>query len=203
MAYKDFTLSDLREQFQVENKVVKLFDTAEVPVQPSEFLSLQLEKAQKLLLKSEKARSEFIVAPILLELMQINEDSFTVDSGDSFTVDKEKGLTGECDFILTKNMRTYSISCPIIQVVQAEKQDMEWGINRCAAQVYGTYLFNQKFGVQIEKIYGCVTTGRLWRFLSLENNLIKIDNMTYYESQLDKILGIFQQIMDYYKSVID
>jgi len=103
MAYKDFTLSDLQEQFQVENKVVKLFDEADiVPIQPSEVLRLQLEQAQKLRLKSEKARSEFIVTPILLELRRINKSFFTIHSGDSLVADAEKGLMGECDFILAK-----------------------------------------------------------------------------------------------------
>ena len=145
MAYKDFTLSDLQEKFQIENTMVDLFDDAKViPVQPSEFLSLQLEKARKMSLKSEKARSEFIVTPILFELMRINEDFFTIYSGDSLIVDKEKGLTGECDFILTKNTRTFNVNYPIIQIVEAKKHDMELGVNQCAAQVYGAYLFKQK-----------------------------------------------------------
>ncbi len=204
MAYKDFTLSDLREQFQVDNKIVKLFDaTKVVPIQPSDLLLQLLEEAESLSLKSEKARSEFIVTPVLFELRRITQRFFTIYSGDSLIVDKEKGLTGECDFILTKDTGTFDINYPIIQIVEAKKHDMELGVNQCAAQVYGAYLFNQKSGVELEKVYGCVTTGELWKFIVLEENIIKVDNVNYHKSQLDKILGIFQQIMDYYKSVID
>ncbi|MEM6965494.1 MAG: hypothetical protein AAF573_12055 [Bacteroidota bacterium] len=73
MAYKDFTLSDLREKFQIENKVIDLFDDKSLlSVPPSEFLQQQLEEAQELPIKSEKARSELIISPILLELRRIN-----------------------------------------------------------------------------------------------------------------------------------
>lgn len=200
MAYKDFSLSDLREKFQVENKVVNLFDDAKVSlIQPSELLLQQLEEAQTLPIKSEKARSELIITPILLELRRINKQFFTIYSGDSLIVDREKGLTGECDFIIAKETGSFTINMPILAIVEAKKQDMELGINQCAAQLYGAHLFNKKSGLDLEKVYGCVTTADDWKFMVLEKNVIKIDNLTYYKKELDRILGIFQQIIDYYK----
>jgi len=74
------------------------------------------------------------------------------------------------------------------------------GINQCAAQLYGAYLFNEKTGTKLEKIYGCVTTADAWKFMMIAENKIKIDNNTYYKSELNKILGIFQEIIDYYKN---
>ena len=204
MAYKDFTLSDLREKFQIENKVVDLFDDAKLnPVQPSELLLQRLEEAQTLPIKSEKARSELVIMPILLELRRINQQFFTIYSGDSLIVDREKGLAGECDFIIAKDTGSFTINVPILAIVEAKKQDMELGINQCAAQLYGAYLFNKKSGLDLEKVYGCVTTADDWKFMSFENNVMRIDNLTYYKRELDRILGIFQQIIGYYESVID
>lgn len=201
MAYKDFTLSDLREKFQIENKVVDLFDHTKLRlILPSELLSQQLQEAQELPIKSEKARSELIITPILLELRRINNKFFTIYSGDSLIVDRNKGLTGECDFILAKDTGSFSINIPILTIVEAKRQDMEMGINQCAAQLYGAYLFNKKSGFELEKIYGCVTTADDWKFMKLQDKLIEIDNLTYYKSELDRILGIFQEIIDYYKS---
>ncbi len=201
MAYRDFTLSNLREKFQIENKVVDLFDDQNLqPISPSQFLIQQLQEAQGLPIKSEKARSELIITPILLEVRRINNNFFTIYSGDSLIVDKEKGLTGECDFIIAKDTGSFTINMPILTIVEAERQDIEMGINQCAAQLYGAYLFNQKAGIDLEKIYGCVTTADDWKFLMLQKNVIYIDNITYYKNQLENILGIFQLIVDYYKS---
>ena len=86
--------------------------------------------------------------------------------------------------------------------MEAKKQDMELGINQCAAQLYGAYLFNKKTGMELPKVYGCVTTADAWKFMMIAaDNIIYIDQMTYYKSELHKILGLFQEIMDYYKAL--
>jgi hypothetical protein len=43
---------------------------------------------------------------------------------------------------------------------------------------------------EIPIIYGAVTSGTNWRFIKLEGNLVKIDAVEYYISEVDKILGI-------------
>lgn len=203
MAYKDFTLLDLRDKFQIENKVTNLFDDTKLePILLSDFLKQQLEEAQELPIKSEKARSELIISPILLELRRINNKFFTIYSGDSLIVDRDKGLTGECDFIIAKDTGSFSINLPILTIVEAKRQNIELGINQCAAQLYGAYLFNKKSGRELKKIYGCVTTADDWKFMKLEGSTIEIDKSTYYKSELGKILRIFQEIIDYYKNVL-
>ena len=47
-------------------------------------------------------------------------------------------------------------------------------------------------------IYGCVTTGEDCQFLTLEDTQVAIDAQRYYVNELDKILGIFQLIVDKY-----
>jgi len=187
MAYKDFTLLDLRDKFQIENKVTNLFDDTKLePILLSDFLKQQLEEAQELPIKSEKARSELIISPILLELRRINNKFFTIYSGDSLIVDRDKGLTGECDFIIAKDTGSFSINLPILTIVEAKRQNIELGINQCAAQLYGAYLFNKKSGRELKKIYGCVTTADDWKFMKLEGSTIEIDKSTYYKSELGK-----------------
>jgi len=203
MVYNDFTLSDLQRQFKINNRVVNLFDKKAVPsIKPSEMLTEQLYEAAQLPIKSEKARSEMIVAPILMELRKINNRFFTIYSGDSLVANKEQGLVGECDFILAKETGSFSINIPIITIVEAKRQDIELGINQCSAQLYGAYLLNQQLGMPISKVYGCVTTADNWKFLQLEKNLIKIDRTTYYKSEINKILGVFQLIIDHYKNTL-
>ncbi len=203
MAYTDFTLAELQKKFNISNQVVALFEGQDIsPIQPSAVLTEQLNEAEHLPIKSEKARSEMIVAPVLLELRKINNRFFTIYSGDTLVANKEKGLTGECDFILAKETGSFSINIPIITIVEAKRQDIELGINQCAAQLYGAHLFNQQFNTAVEKLYGCVTTADSWRFLLLEKNKLFIDRKTYYKSSINEVLGVFQFIIAYYKEVL-
>ena len=204
MAYTDFTLSDLRNKFKLENKVVDMFGGKQIKsIAPSEILRQQLAEAEELPIKSEKARSELIITPILLELRRRNNKFFTIYSGDSLIVDKEKGLTGECDFILAKETGSFSINVPIITIVEAKRQDIELGVNQCSAQLYGAMIFNEQSGNKVGKLFGCVTTADDWKFMTIENKLISIDKTTYYKSEIEKIIGRFQFIIDYYKKVLE
>jgi hypothetical protein len=157
-----------------------------------------LAEVEDLPVRSEKAKSEWIVVPILRELRNKNNKFFTIHSGENLNVDEERGLKGECDFILAKDIGTFDLNYPVIQVVEAKRNDLEVGVPQCAAQLLGAKIYNEKKGVKLEKIYGCVTTGNEWLFLCMQDNLL-IDSKLYYLSELSDILGIFQNIIDYYK----
>lgn len=198
MAYSDFTFDDLKTKFGIVHERNRLQFNIQ-PIQPSDFLLKDLEWSESLLVVSEKAKSEWIVVPILKELMSINDKFFTVHSGENLNVDNEKGLKGECDFILAKNLRTVNINYPIIQIVEAKRNDIELGIAQCAAQVVGAKFFNEKKGTPINKLYGCVTNGDTWLFMKLEENEIIVDTKKYQIGNLPELLGAFQTIIDYYK----
>lgn len=200
MAYSDFSLADLQEKFGINNHVQMLFDPLP-PIEPSEFLKAQFEHVRGLPIRTEKAKSEGIVFPLLLELRARNNKFFTFYSGDNLNVDEQRGLRGECDFILAKDIGSFDLNFPIIQVVEAKKNDLEISVPQCGAQMVGAKVFNEKKGVQIEKIYGCVTTGDEWLFMKLEGDLY-IDERKYYLNEVSELLAVFQSILDYYKEVL-
>ena len=199
MAFSDFSLEDLELKFGIKNYTAKLFDNIE-SLEPSQNLKENLQLAAELPVRSEKAKSEAIVFPILVEVRNRNDKFFTIYSGDILNADESRGLKGECDFILAKDVHSFSINYPIIQIVEAKKNDIDLGVPQCAAQLLGAKIFNEKKGVNLEKIYGCVTTGDEWLFMKLENDLI-VDEQKYYLVEINKLLGIFQQIVDYYKNI--
>lgn len=203
MAYSDFTLKDLKLKFNIANRVTDLFPPNTVELQPDIYLQQSLQLAKKLPVKSEKARSELIVMPVLLDMMQKNADYFTIYSGESLIADKSEGLTGECDFILTKNTQSFDINIPIFSIVEAKKNDVETGIPQCAAQMIGAKMYNEQYGNELKHIYGCVTTADEWKFLKLDENQILIDNRKYYLVELPELLGVFQFIIDYYKGLLN
>ena len=200
MAYSDFTLTSLEKTFGLQNRLQPLFE-AVTPLEPSEKLTDDLREARTLPIKSEKARSEWIVVPILKELRQRNHNFFTIYSGDNLNVDEARGLKGECDFILAQDTRSFEVSAPILQIVEAKKNDIEIGVPQCAAQMLGAKIFNEQKGVIWEMVYGCVTTGDDWLFLKLEQELF-IDTRKYYLGNLGELLGVFQIIIDYFKGKV-
>ena len=200
MAYGDFSFEDIEQKFGIKNKVKRLFDDFP-PIMPSERLIEALEMANELPVRSEKAKSETIVFPVLIELRKLNNKFFTIYSGDNLNVDEAQGLRGECDFILSKDVGSFSINYPILQIVEAKKNDLELGIPQCAAQLIGAKIFNERKGIFLDSIYGCVTTGNEWIFLKLETDIL-IDTRIYYLNEIEEILSVFQHIIDYYKKTI-
>jgi hypothetical protein len=153
-----------------------------------------------LALVSEKARSEFIIAPILLASRKQNHDVFAIYSGQRLDVDPGQGLADECDFILTRTPPYPIVRSPVMTIVEAKKQDIESGFGQCAAQMVGAHHLNQQEGSEsdIDTVFGCVTTGEAWHFLKLARNTLVIDQDRYYIVQVEKILGVFRAIVQHY-----
>ncbi|HEW97631.1 MAG: hypothetical protein DRR16_24505 [Candidatus Parabeggiatoa sp. nov. 3] len=199
MSYSCFNLKTVEKAFQLQETVQNLFPS--VPnLEISDWLQQTLEKGACLPLKSEKARSEMIIAPILLEMMENNQRAFTIFSGETLDVDANKGLNGECDFIISKAMKTYTIQAPILIIKEAKQNIVENNMGQCAAQMLGARIFNQSENQAIETIFGCVTNGEVWQFLKLEDQTILIDAKKYFIDNLEQILGVLQAIIDFYSN---
>ncbi len=194
MAYSDFTAMQLAHRFGVKFKGVPLFANAKA-VAPTAWLLETLRKGKELGFGSEKSRSERLVTPVLLELSDINEHSFSVYSGLNLDVDAESGLRGECDFIFSHSRIQDFITAPIFCITEAKKQDLEQGIVQCAAQLIAAYRYNQQEGAAVQTLYGCATTGVEWRFLVYQDNEIRIDEDRYLISELPQLLGVLQHII--------
>ncbi|MEQ9372433.1 hypothetical protein [Coleofasciculus sp. F4-SAH-05] len=197
MGFSNFKLADVVEKFDLKvNRESYLF--AEIPeVAKSENLDFFLKNYLPLAIdiNTEKARSEMIIAPILLELTQKTQPKISLFSGKDLTVDPSQDLNGECDFIISLSPEQLFITAPIITLVEAKKEDIIGGLGQCAAQMLGAQIFNQQKENQISSVYGAVTTGTVWRFLRLSDRLLNIDNKEYYISEICKILGILHWII--------
>jgi hypothetical protein len=197
MAYADFTLDALRISFGLTIQQGVLFPhLAPIPVPP--WLQETLAKSMPLALGSEKARSEFIIAPILLALRDMNANRIAIYSGQRLDSDPARGLVGECDFVITTTPPLPIIQTPIISIVEAKKNDVESGLGQCAAQMLGALQVNQRDHSGIETIYGCVTTGETWQLLKLHDTVLMLDSERYYINELELILGALQAMLDEY-----
>jgi hypothetical protein len=109
--YSKFTYEDLDTlQITVQTEALHLEKCPKV--EPSAWLKETLELNMQLPMASEKAKSEGIIAPILSDLVKRNHFSFTYFSGYNFLVDKNQGLKGRCDFLLSKSPKARRIETP-------------------------------------------------------------------------------------------
>ncbi len=148
-----------------------------------------------LAVNTEKAKSEFIIAPLLLELRRSLGDRFGLFSGIELAVDPGRGLNGVCDFIITKSPRQFILSAPLIAIVEAKNDNLRSGLGQCIAAMYASQLFNQQSSAPVEMVYGVVTTGSAWKFLHLQQAVVTIDVKEYYIDNADKILGILTYVI--------
>ena len=197
MAYSDFTVEQIIDKFSLHFVEQDLFSSQESAIQISSWLLETLAKGKKFALttSSEKAKSEFIIAPILLEVEAHFPSRLAIYSGKNLDGDRTNGLVGECDFIIGKGSISTFISTPILAIVEAKRDNLENGLGQCAAQMYGAMLYNQRHGENGDKVYGCVTTGNLWQFLKLENKVLTLDSNIFYLNELEQILSCFNAIV--------
>jgi len=197
-SYSKFTtFKTIKSFFQVsiEEKTALFPQAQELPI--SDYLQTTLKRNMRLALaiNTEKARSEMIVAPILIELVQLLDQKISLFSGIEFNVDSEHGLKGRCDFLISQSEEQYELTAPVITVVEAKNDNINNGLAQCIATMVAAQLFNKQEGNEINVIYGVVTTGSIWQFLKLEANLVYIDTDEYHLNQVEEILWILSNIL--------
>ena len=193
MAYSDFTLETVVDRFALTLARQTLFsDLSPLPV-PADLIQ-RLADGEPFARRSEKARSEFIVAPILLAVALLSNGRLSIYSGQRFDVEPENGLVGECDFILSATEPFPIVRAPVISVIEAKKADLDLGYGQCAAQMLGSLRFNQRQPNAKPFIYGCVTTGEEWQFLRLEGAALTFDTVIFPLDSVGEILAAFDRV---------
>jgi hypothetical protein len=198
MPYSQFTIEQIKSSFGIRlSEKVGIF--ANIPESSySNFLSETLDYNIPLALaiNSEKSRSELIVMPILIELRKQLSNQIGLFSGKEFTVDSQKGLNGFCDFLISKSPEQLIIEAPVIALVEAKNDNIETGLGQCMAEMIAAQLFNHQKGNEIQKVYGVITTGSLWKFMQLEDQTITIDLSEYFLGNVGKIVGILRSLIE-------
>jgi hypothetical protein len=198
MAYSDFTFDTLKSTFAFRVETGSLFNEA-LPVKAGDWLVRMFEHSVRMAqnIGTEKAKSEFIIAPILLEAQTLAGDDVSLFSGTEFNVDAAQGLKGFCDFIFTRSRNKILLEAPIITVVEAKNDNLNAALPQCIAEMIAAQMFNREHSPQTsnDEVFGLVTTGALWRFLMLRDTLVIIDERDYTIDALEKLLGILVHIL--------
>jgi hypothetical protein len=197
MSYKEFTLASLQETFQIELRENTSLFAEVVSVTPPELLVQLFSDYVPLAtaIDTEKARSEFIIAPLLAYIRRLTNQQISIFSGIDFSIDASRGLNGVCDFLISLSPEQLYVKSPVMTVVEAKNDRISQGISQCIAEMLAVDLFNQAKQQSIAPIYGVVTTGSLWKFLAMVPPRVSIDRDEYHISDLGKILGIFLHML--------
>jgi hypothetical protein len=193
MSYSEFTsIIKVKQAFGLTTVEGPRFLPQITPIDPSatltDFLANSLPVA--VATGSEKARSEMIITPVLLEVRKILQQNISLFSGEDFTVDYESGLNGICDYLISRSPEMLEIEAPAVAVVEAKKADLKTGIGQCVAEMVAMQKFNEAKGKPLSVIYGSVSNGTQWRFLKLEEKIVSIDLNDYALPPVDEILGM-------------
>ena len=198
MTYSNWTLDTVREAFHLKELDLQGIFADIEPVEPSAELTKALAKKAPLAVAigTEKAKSELIVADVLVELREHFEQRISLFSGINFNVDMDNGLTGVCDFLISLSPAQFSMEAPVIVLVAAKNDNLEAGLGQCVAEMVAAQRFNAQNGNEIPCVYGATTTGVTWRFLKLEGEKLYMDMGVYTLDRCDKLLGILASMVE-------
>lgn len=197
MPYSNFTIESLKRRFNLTiHEGSDYFADAEaVTISPLLAETLKENVPLALSISTEKARSEMIIAPLLIEVRRLMKHQISLFSGVEFNVDKEQDLQGVCDYLISLSSEQLTVSAPVITLVEAKNENIKAGLSQCIAEMLAARLFNQQQGNDIHTIYGVVTTGSNWKFLRLHGDTVYVDLTEYYIKEAGKIVGILLKMV--------
>lgn len=192
MAFGEFNYPDVVAQLGLTEQTVPDLFAHAPPVAPGDPARAGLPFGTQLgpAAHSEVARMIWMVGPILLDLWGRYRGQISLNAGVEFDADPAARLTGVCDFAVSRGPQRSVIGVPVLLIFEAKRDSIPDGLGRCIAAMEGAVRYNRRHNSAVEPVYGCVTTGSLWKFLQLTGGRVSIDLTEYNVSQVDRILGV-------------
>lgn len=192
MAFSDFTFPEVLSQFglTLENRLDLFADVPSVTPSPILRDSLAVNTSLGAVAHTEFSRSVWLVGPVLSDFWRRYAGAICLIGGAEFVADREAGLTGYVDFIIGRAPHQSQVVAPVVVIFEAKRDSIPDGLGQCVAGMVGADRFNRRAGTPMDAIYGCVTTGSLWKFLRLSEGVLTVDLTEYTLSQADRLLGI-------------
>ncbi len=196
MAFRDFSFPEVQVALGLTLAEDDLFGDVAPLELTTEFASRMRSGVDlALAVNTEKARSEFIIAPVLMELRQHLAGRFALFSGVEFDVDASRGLNGFCDFILSRSPLQSVLTAPVVAIAEAKNDNLRSGLGQCIAAMVAAREFNASSATDVPTVHGVVTTGGAWKFLRLTGTHLTLDRREYFVAEVARIMGILAHIL--------
>ena len=153
MAYNNFTLDMLIQQFGLRVVSETAPFAKATPVAVSALLRETMAETVPIALavSTDKARSELIISPVLVEARRQFGGRISLFSGVDFTVDAEAGLAGVCDFLFSLSPLQLVVQAPVLAVVEAKNDNLKSGLGQCVAEMLAAQKFNARRGAELPR----------------------------------------------------
>ncbi len=181
MAFSDFkTLTEVQKRFEIRDSASD-FVSGDNLLNPSEQFLQGLAFARQHLnvFRSEAARCEAIIYPILLENYKAYAERYMLWIREPLAYDEI--LSGTPDyFVATRSeLGKNVVGTPVVMVVEAKKNDFEIGWGQCLAAMIAAQKINAQEvnGAAMFPVYGIVTDGVMWQFGKLVGDIF-VENLT-------------------------
>jgi hypothetical protein len=130
--------------------------------------SINVKLLDSLSFRNEATICNKIITPILNIVAEHNKP-LNVWIEEPFNVAPEKGLAGEPDYLIAPATDYGGMELPPLCIIEAKKQDWDGGWAQALAEMVAASLQ----GAEI--CYSAVTTGKIWQFGILKNNIFSKD----------------------------
>jgi hypothetical protein len=142
------------------------------------------ESLPRISLTSEIARREFLIAPVLTDLLHYTQATLNIE----YPVAVSNQLKGSLDYLL-QNEQTFLI-------VEAKNEDLERGFVQLAIEMIA---IDQWIESDQPIIYGAISTGNVWQFGKFDRQtriVIQDLNLFRVPADLDDLLRILVKILN-------
>jgi hypothetical protein len=167
MPYSKFeSIEEVAGKFDIEvvdKGIIDMLDI-EIPDYPFSEITKRLNDSMSFI--NEVTICEDIISPILTQI-SAKYKSLYIWSHVAYNV--EKDLVGEPDYLIATRTKHGGMGIPPLCVMEAKKENWEEGWAQTLAEMYATSIQGAKV------CYGVVTTGDVWMFGKLENNIFTKD----------------------------
>jgi len=196
MSFQDFVSTDVAlEKYALTRRDEEIVDYGQIqPILPSDVLmrSLKFDLQHHPQILSEYALCERIIYPILREVW-MRHAKLEIWSHIPIQVDED--LSGVPDYLIArKSPRGFQrLEIPILAIVEAKREDFITGWGQCLAAMVAARKLNSELEL-LPIIYGMVTSGRIWEFGQLENQVVTIHPINLSLAQLELLLGVLDYL---------
>jgi hypothetical protein len=197
MAFTDFKYPTVLTELALtlDNADDLFAGVAPVPLSAAFHQQLQMTGRLAVTINTEKSRSEWLVAPVLAAFWERYHGRIGLYSGTNFSGDPDAGLSGYCDYVITRAPQQFVIDPPVLVAFEGKNESIPNGLGQCVAAMVGAQRFNRRHNAPSDPIYGCVTTGTAWRFLRLSGSTVTLDLREYGIGEADLLLGVLTHIV--------
>ena len=198
MAFSDFkTLTEVQKRFEIRDSASD-FVSGDNLLNPSEQFLQGLAFARQHLnvFRSEAARCEAIIYPILLENYKAYAERYMLWIREPLAYDEI--LSGTPDyFVATRSeLGKNVVGTPVMMVVEAKKNDFEIGWGQCLAAMIAAQKINAQEvnGAAMFPVYGIVTDGVMWQFGKLAGNTFTENITPFSLGDLPRLFGAIDAV---------